>query len=142
MRPLFARSNPGSKKSITVTRTSDFELKLYAQDEGEEEPRHYRTFGISVCHVCDRAHGEDTHVNTVYSTHISPSQQGVAGALEAVGYNKEGKNASNTHSVQLAVSLTSQGLINLESVTVKYDEHTLVEKKSMCKHRQLSEHVS
>eukprot|EP01061_Rhynchopus_euleeides_P039178 TRINITY_DN6722_c1_g4_i1.p1 TRINITY_DN6722_c1_g4~~TRINITY_DN6722_c1_g4_i1.p1 ORF type:complete len:794 (+),score=437.93 TRINITY_DN6722_c1_g4_i1:263-2644(+) len=100
MRPLFVNSNPGSKKSITVSRTSDFDLKLFLDREGQA-PELLKTYSLKE----------------------------IPSALDSVGFNKEGKNASNTHSVQVQVKLTNEGLVQVESAMVKYDDHVTVQKK-------------
>eukprot|EP01060_Flectonema_neradi_P016126 TRINITY_DN2271_c0_g3_i5.p1 TRINITY_DN2271_c0_g3~~TRINITY_DN2271_c0_g3_i5.p1 ORF type:complete len:832 (+),score=290.47 TRINITY_DN2271_c0_g3_i5:152-2647(+) len=99
MRPLFMNSPSNVKKSITVSRTADFEIELYAS-AGEQEEL-YRTYNI----------------------------EEIATTLDGMNFNKEDKNESSTHSVQVFVRLGSDGLVNVEGTTVKYDEHTLVDKK-------------
>ena len=74
------------------------------------------------------------------ATATHPPLQGIPDALEALGFNKEDKNASSTHSVQVQVRLTNEGLVEIDSAKVKYDEHVQVTKKSM--HSQPTPYVT
>eukprot|EP01064_Diplonema_japonicum_P033830 TRINITY_DN6781_c0_g2_i1.p1 TRINITY_DN6781_c0_g2~~TRINITY_DN6781_c0_g2_i1.p1 ORF type:complete len:844 (+),score=297.18 TRINITY_DN6781_c0_g2_i1:39-2570(+) len=104
MRPLFSNPEAGSKKSITVARTEDFDVNLFTStenDEGVVEYKKWKTLTV----------------------------KNVASTLETLGFNKEGKNASNTHAIQLQVRYGFDDLVNAESAVVKYDEHMSVMKK-------------
>ncbi|KAJ9468318.1 Heat shock 70 kDa protein 17 [Diplonema papillatum] len=113
MRPLFTNSRYGVKKSITVSRDTDFELSLYlSKTEGDKE----------VSTMLRKYHVQD-----------------VATILDGFGYNKADKNESNANSVNAVIELTQAGLVELSALTVKYDENVVVIKKIKVKEPKTEE---
>lgn len=103
IRPLFVNPRFGGKKSITVTRTSDFDVKLYTSVGTGEEEQH-----------------------TLQMTHHI---EGVAKNLDEVGFNKVDKSENSSHSVQVQIKLTDEGLLRLTSAEVKFDDHVVVQRR-------------